>query len=73
MGYIFNVKKNRLKVGMFICYKGLTYRIIGQLTDTIFKLVDCDVINEYKARGLGARQCPYIKKDLRELGGCEVW
>lgn len=73
MGYIYNSKKNHLKVGNFICYKGLNYKIIQQLNNTTFKLICIDVIADYLAIGKTIKQCPYIKKDYRELGGCEVW
>lgn len=73
MSYIFNAKKNKLKVGLFIHYNNVTHKIVKQLSNTTFLLCDIDVYNDMIFKGYPFKMIPQIKKDIRELQGCEVW
>lgn len=73
MSYIYEPKKHKIKVGLMICHNGITYKITNQLNKNTFLLVDIDTYNNMLHLGYKFRMIPKVKKDIRELKGCEVW
>lgn len=80
MGYTFNCKKNKLKIGNYICYCGIEYVVAEMFKTKVVLLNREDVslyrynlINHCSHTGARYKHCNTMIKDIRELNGCEVY